>query len=953
MTGIAGDNEYLNNDNYYKDPSEVAGNAPNFPENPSSGALKDPWDDVDIDDDDDYTRSLNENQIDRGSNNKNLKGSADDSDVEDWYDDRFQQQTSNENVIGKKRAAVKKTISSFRMGFSSLKSMLKQKTSQIKENGLYGDRRTQMKEGRQDYGRDQNDQMEISKDKYARYDEQNRGYGNIDPSRNSNNYVGGDYGSSSSSSSDGNSNNIDGGRRNENFGKDQNNFKTQFPERDGVAPRTDDIHSGSLSSSSFSDGDRRGDKQGQTLLPVDVYDGKNSKSKVERDSRMSMQKKNMINRGDPGKDIGDGEHGKSRKDSQNGDIKKSYSFDRDDQGYSTIQKEASVKKISVRSMGKLDETLWADYVDPEEKIVKTVTQEFFSDDNPSRRNFIFMKNLRAISVLNLVKGIQNLFSVFFRLLSYSVPLTNRLALSLLFVALSAAPISTIVFLFLSFLRDLLLPMGILYVTWSVRPAVEAMKVSSLLFSGKDSSTIIISPAGTADALKEDSLGIFQSDSFVDTYQIDVSDIDNLNNVVEEGTSIIIGDAAGVDPTSGSIITVGTGTRTIVDTGHIPTIDTTATSTTSASSDDGTETVGSSSRLFNEPDFIKNTNNEEKTIPPMRMADFTEKKESFKKEPQNFNTLNSNLNFGHSTIPKEIPESENFHSNSHYQEIFQNNFQMFTSATSSFQNFLRQNFANVRNLNDKICLMPGMCLFLGFLFFSLVLCGVILPEIKKNLGEKMIKFLENRVKNNKMNRTKSDNIKNKKISDQINKLEIEESEEYFSDDEEEEFEEEERGFLKKKFLLISRKIMKVFRPRKKILKKFVALDQTENSEFSDELFIESLLNEKSDRRTPDVKNSFSDNTLLNPMNLVTSVISIYSSFYYSLLISFILSLLNIESELKYAMISPYLLFCVLTTLESYVYQPNFKFPTNYSRFKNSGRNNNENCSSNEKHFINDE
>ena len=106
MTGIAGDNEYLNNDNYYKDPSEVAGNAPNFPENPSSGALKDPWDDVDIDDDDDYTRSLNENQIDRRSNNKNLKGSADDSDVEDWYDDRFQQQTSNENVIEIGRAHV-------------------------------------------------------------------------------------------------------------------------------------------------------------------------------------------------------------------------------------------------------------------------------------------------------------------------------------------------------------------------------------------------------------------------------------------------------------------------------------------------------------------------------------------------------------------------------------------------------------------------------------------------------------------------------------------------------------------------------------------------------------------------------------------------------------------------------------------------------------------------------
>ena len=950
VTGITGDDKYLHNDNYYKDPSEVAGNAPNFLENPSAGAEKDPWDDVVIDDDDDYTRLFDENQIDSRSNNKNRKGSADDSDVDDWYDDRFQQQMSNGKGIGRKRSPVTKTMSAFRMGFSSLKSMLKQKTSKINENGLYGDRGTQTKEGPQDYGVDQNDQMGSLNDKYSGYEVQSRRNGNINPSKNSNDYVGSDYGSSSS---DGYSSNFDGGRRNENFSRDQRMFKMQSPERDGDSQQTNNLHSGSLPSSSFSDVDRGGDKQ----QPVDA-DDKNSERKVVQDSRNYTQKNDLIKRGDRGEDIGDGEHGKNKKDPRNSEFTKSSSFDRGEQEYSPWKKDGTIKKISVRSMGKLDESLWADYVDSDEKITSTVPEEYFSSDNSPRRNSIFIKKLKAISLSNLIKGIQNWSSVLLRLLSYTVPLTNRLAFNLLFVALSAAPISTIVFLCLSLLRDLLLPLGLLYVTCSVRPTVEALKVSSLLFSGKDSSAIIISPPDSVEDLKEDSSGKFRSDSSFGTYEVDVSDVDSTNNVLGSGTLVNIGDAAIVRPTSEIIITAGTGTRTSVDTDDNPTTDTTASSSSTSTSTSKSESIAneiavgvSKPHPLKKANFMQYMHDEENSIPSTIKSETTGKKDSVKKESQNFEKLDANFNFDRNSDPHEILGSEN--SNSNYQEIFYDNFQIFSSATSTIKNLLKNIFQDFQNLNQKIVEIPRICVFLGFVFFSLVLCGVILPEIKKKLGEKVAEFLEKRVKVNKMKKIKSENMKNKKIIDQINKLEIEESDEYSSDDEEEQFDVEERGFFQKKLFSMSRKIKKVFTPRKKISKNFILSDQIENSDFSDEFFIENILSVKSERRSSDAKNSFSDNMLLIPINLMTSVMSMYTSFYCSLLLSFIITLLNIENDLKYAMISPYLLFCVLTTLESYVHQPSFKIPSNYNRFNNSNRNNNENNLYNGQHSLNDE
>ena len=993
-----GDNyEYPNDDHYNGDNSKNDWNIPNDGQkleknvfdDPFLGVVKDPWDDVEVDDDDDFTRASGSNRIYSGNDGRNHNGPDDNSDDEDWHDDRFQQQTSIENIKGKKLSKVTKTISTFRTGFSALKTMLKQKTSGKKEDGYYGDMRIQKKDSQTGNSGDRNSQGDYLDDGFMKFDRQSRRHSSVSANNNRNDLIRDDY---RDSNREGDNSNMEGGLRNRRSDIDH----VQSPTKENSTPQRDEVYPDLSSSSSIDVNNRRADyKKVQQEHGLSEFNaGKDGNFDKVKENEFPVNQKYINKSREGGRDGEKSKNGfndSNKNDKQKATDREISSYDRMDEEDSFSQKETPAKKISVRSMGKFDETLWADYVDSEEKSVKKKSDEIFTDFKSSSTSAFRVPNLTNFSFFRFFKGASIFFSTFFRLISYSIPLTNRLAVSMLFVSLSAAPIGTVLFLFLSFLKNLLLPLGLLYVTASVRSTVEGMKVSTSLFSGREYSSIIISPSSNSDHSEEDSSGTFQSDLSSETFLIDVADsihpypskgdtnspfgdrvadgMKSNSKVISPGGSVISGTDIDINVSGDIVGDVSTAaafiTPDLISGSNSADSRTTSSSSNSADSSSGNNLDYAAialdgSDLF---DFSKESiPNEQFNFMKYTAADIKAAKElvsetvipsisnsDFNAQKNNFPNVNDkSKNYGNLESEKITNFREDFISENsfrNFHEGLESKFQFFLGKNKIIEKIFKTFSEDLKNTYNEIFKYPNACAFLGVLFFSVILCGVIVPGIKQHLGEKIINYLNSRVKKNNEKKEKISKINNQKEKNEkkTNKLFSEDDEEDSNDDDDDDVYHDKSSYRNNFFLITKRaKNFFTFRHRKinkKIqINKNLQLNSEENKNFeiSEESFLKNLLNNGNDGHLGGAifQKRKSDKILLTPINLISSINDIYSSFFYSSFLSFIISLLKIENQLKYTMMSPYLFFCFLSIIESYSYQPSCNSLKEYNRFSTS-------------------
>jgi hypothetical protein len=298
------------------------------------GIESDPWDAVDVDSDDDneYTANGPTASTALGTDNRREEepyGTDDNSD-DDWQDDRYRQ-LSDEKIASKKISTVTKTISKFKTKLSSMKSMLKAKKSKLqgsiyrdsRDSGdsrdFYGDSRQQQPHSNQ--GQDLEFYAKSHKDKY----DLNRPEGFDSQSKTSKQQ----FSSSSSSSSQ------------SHYSQSQQSQSKEIVHDNGQEnSNIFDDRSGSSRLGQYSNIDpnlgilqQQQDLTGQQAIDQNIhqdrYQEKNQRSSEKRkENELSFLKRD--------KDL----------------VHKKQS-----------DEEKKVKKISVRSMGEIDGSLWDDFDD--------------------------------------------------------------------------------------------------------------------------------------------------------------------------------------------------------------------------------------------------------------------------------------------------------------------------------------------------------------------------------------------------------------------------------------------------------------------------------------------------------------------------------------------------------------------------------------------------------------
>lgn len=163
------------------------------------------------------------------------------------------------------------------------------------------------------------------------------------------------------------------------------------------------------------------------------------------------------------------------------------------------------EKISVRLMGKADANLWADYVDEDDasssKKKNTHSDRFGASENDNSSS----RSLASFQSLVTFKGLGNMVGSVFGSLISVIPLGTRMALSMLLITVSSAPLQVLLLMTLTVLQDLLLPLGLLCLVSTVQYVQDlSLPIPSATPSNADHSPSIDSlsrdsPQGTRDS----------------------------------------------------------------------------------------------------------------------------------------------------------------------------------------------------------------------------------------------------------------------------------------------------------------------------------------------------------------------------------------------------------------------------------------------------------------------
>ena len=490
------------------------------------------------------------------------------------------------------------------------------------------------------------------------------------------------------------------------------------------------------------------------------------------------------------------------------------------------------------------------------------------------------------------------------------------------ISLSAAPVRTVIYFLLSFFQDLLLPLGLVYVLCAVRTTVVGVSSPSVLFSGKEHSSIIISPVSSP--FEEHSSGTFLAES--------------MEGVSDSSSSTITLTSTSTYSENINIIDVST-ERTASD--HVSTTSNVHEADIKMLSNDGNEIK---SKIEAKINIIEDDTNN---------FNF---KNNFK---ENFNVDQFEEKNGGNKIFEKFENFEKFEMNPtlltafklnlkkfNLEEIivnFKDKITNFCTVYGISENFFTKIISTLKHTFTEILKLPSVCILLGAIFISVILCGVILPGIKENIGEKMINYLHRKVHRKKILESKTFNKNIKNINNEKHGIENingenngkneedgdytydtendDEEEEYYENDDENDNNNRLMAFRKKLNFIIKKMKKSFFSPQKKFrAKKIIEKD------FETELADEILISRKNKNYGNGINTNMgyngnrSKSVLLSPVNLLSSTVSIFLLIIYFLFYSLFISLLSISNELKLLLLLPYLVTTFFTVFEFYIYQP---------------------------------
>lgn len=572
------------------------------------------------------------------------------------------------------------------------------------------------------------------------------------------------------------------------------------------------------------------------------------------------------------------------------------------------------EKISVRLMGKADANLWADYVDEDDisssKKKNTPFDRFgtLGDDSRSSRG------LTSFQSLVTFKGLGNMIGSVFGSLISVIPLGTRMALSMLLITVSSAPLQMLLLMILTVLQDLLLPLGLLCLVSTVQHVQDlSLPIPSATPLQPDSSPSIDSlsrhsPQGTRDSasshhtldhspieLEEGKLAAVESD--VSALPVSMRSAHTYLNFKDQEYSradeYSVHMAESIISSEGSIdSSIGVGIGKSVGIGMDIGID------------EGTDT---SSGAAGESLFISKGSGTSARPAVNRF-------EGFSFVDLNVpNQMSSSAGEGDQNIDKNI-----------HQNIFSGDGFTFSGLLIALERLVR---SMVRDLRETLRLAenhPGPPALITILAVSVILSGILLPSLKLSIGDNIVKFITKR-KRDALRTSSGDN----QYEGVQEREDVSADRDLFADDDDDDDDVyEENGGMKS---AIVSKLMKL---KKKLFKK------KRNGRSS--LFFQGVRaaergggtgggsgtrgvgargqNGQAERAFSEWEEGLSKlsrNVLRSPVDVLVCVVEGYLTSLYLVLTLFFISLLSIDRDLKVALSLPYGTVLLLSTIEPYL------------------------------------
>lgn len=624
----------------------------------------DPWDSVNVDDDSDYKATRAPYDYDRGFNDRG-GGPEEYSDDEDWSVDK--PQPSVHASHGTKRLSkISKTLNSFKSSLGSLKAIIKTKVT--KKDVL------STKAIRQNFD--------------SGYDDAQGGYDDPPNSYENNEGV---YTDSS------------GGRRQ----ADMDEYRPAFQQdRDPIGE------------TGFSRGNQNSDYDRNYHSRNDAGDSRqfdqesrvHSTSKRPIDADQHSANPNEIERRDLEKTK------TSVVENRESSVQKKSAYDIEEERLDTIFSRtenvptAQHKKISVSSMGRMDNDLWADYDAGEQKVrVKdkgTIIPDLSISEGDLEGHLSMKERIRS-----LCSGIWSVCSGLVRSVSPIVPGTALTAGRVFAVSLSAAPMRTMLLMTLFLMQDVLLPLLLLGVVVAVRQAVQTITPPSLLFTAREKSTFIIVPSppdlSTSTAPHSSSFRPVTGES-------------GAGDVTEGGS---LWDQAVFIMGKKNDLSAGTAGSTSPDSDFMR-------KSSSSSSRDGGDgggtgsggkSVGGSADMQKDSSDHSNLSGDNQFSLPDPTTEGSDSIFSSKFDEDFFSSPGE-------VIGKSVPRTINF-----FTESFHGLPALFVALEGRLLGLLKV----IKDTANGISKRSAACALLSVIFLIVIVCGVFLPALEKNIGEEIV------------------------------------------------------------------------------------------------------------------------------------------------------------------------------------------------------------------------
>jgi hypothetical protein len=572
------------------------------------------------------------------------------------------------------------------------------------------------------------------------------------------------------------------------------------------------------------------------------------------------------------------------------------------------------EKISVRLMGKADANLWADYIDEDDTSSSKKKSSHFDrfgasgDDNRSSRSLTNFQSLVAF------KGLGNMIGSVFGSLISVIPLGTRMALSMLLISVSSAPLQVLLLMALTVLQDLLLPLGLLCLLSTVQYVQDmSLPIPSATPLQPDHSPSIgslsrHSPQGSRDSasshhtleyssivledVKEGKVAAVESD--VSALPFSMRDAhsylrfkDQEYSRAEEHSVHVTESSVSIECSIDSNIGMGKSVGVGIDKGMDVGID------------DGPNT--SNGAAHESMSFSKGSGTNARPA-VNRIEEFS------------FADLN-------------VPNSNSYSAGEGDQNIHQNivsgNGFTFSGLLIALEQMVR---SMVRDLRETLRLAenhPGPPALITILAVSVILSGILLPSLKLSIGDNIVKFIRKR-KRDTLPKSSDDN----QYEGGQQREDISADRDLYADDDDDVYEENAglKSAIVSKLMKLKKKLFRKKRHGKSSLsfEGMIAAERGSGSGTWGGSGTRGLgargENGQAERALSEWEEGLcklSRNVLRSPVDVLVCAVEGYLTSLYLVLTLFFISLLSIDRDLKLALSLPYGTVLLLSAVEPYL------------------------------------